>query len=63
MVHGLISPDTQAVQLTAQDYADKYIRLREDYESHIQRLMYNLNQEQQARAHIEDRLEEALVIV
>jgi hypothetical protein len=48
-------------QESAQTYADKYIHLRQEYESHVQRLMYKLTQEQQARTQVEDKLEEALV--
>jgi hypothetical protein len=43
------------------NYAEKYARLREDYEKHVQRLMYKLTQEQQIRTHVEERLEEAMV--
>lgn len=45
---------------TAQKYADKYLKLREDYETHIERLMLKLTQEQQARTILEDQLESAM---
>lgn len=45
---------------TAQKYADKYLKLREDYEMHIERLMLKLTQEQQARTILEDQLESAM---
>ena len=53
--------DVRAAQLSAHTYAEKYVKLRQEYESHVQRLMYKLTQEQQARTQAEDRLEEALV--
>lgn len=45
---------------TAQKYADKYLKLREEYEMHIERLMLKLTQEQQARTILEDQLESAM---
>eukprot|EP01034_Spumella_vulgaris_P012150 gene12150-15470_t len=39
--------DTQQAHATAQSYVEKYNRLREEYESHVQRLMFKLTQEQQ----------------
>jgi kinesin family protein 5 len=45
---------------TAQKYADKYLKLREDYETHIERMMLKLTQEQQARTILEDQLESAM---
>jgi DNA-directed RNA polymerase specialized sigma24 family protein len=35
------------------------VKLREEYELHVQRLMMKLTQEQQARTTAEDKLEEA----
>lgn len=51
--------ETRTALESAQKYADKYLKLREDYEVHIQRLMLKLTQEQQARTILEDQLENA----
>lgn len=58
----LASKDSEArsAQASAVNYAEKYIRLRDDYESHVQRLMMKLSREQQARIQAEDSLEDAL---
>ena len=58
----LASKDSEArtAQASAVNYADKYIRLRDDYEAHVQRLMMKLSREQQARIQAEDSLEDAL---
>lgn len=51
------------MKTTAETYAEKYMLMREDYEKHVQRLMHKLMQEQQARVEIEDKLEEAMVMI
>ena len=58
----LASKDSEArsAQQSAVNYADKYARLRDDYETHVQRLMMKLTREQQARIQAEDSLEDAL---
>lgn len=53
--------ETKHAQESAQQYAEKYIKLREEYELHVQVLMMKLTQEQQARTIIEDKLEDAYV--
>lgn len=52
--------ETRYAQESATSYADKYLRLREEYDSHIGQLMVKLTLEQQMRTHVEDRLEDAL---
>lgn len=52
--------ETKNAMEAAQRYADKYVKLREDYEVHIERLMLKLTQEQQARTILEDQLENAM---
>merc|ERR1712194_486222 len=44
----------------AAEYADKYVRLRQEHENQIQRLILKLSQEQHARIDVEDRLEQTL---
>ena len=51
--------ETRSAQQSAQTFADKYVKLREEYELHVQRLMLKLTQEQQARTTVEEKLEEA----
>eukprot|EP01031_Cornospumella_fuschlensis_P046550 gene46550-57002_t len=41
------------------NYAEKYVKLREEYEGQVQRLMTKLVTEQQVRANLEEKLEEA----
>jgi kinesin family protein 5 len=52
--------EARYAQESATNYADKYLRLREEYDSHIGQLMVKLTLEQQMRTHVEDRLEDAL---
>ena len=40
--------------------ANKYIRMRDEYEMHVQRILHKLTQEKKARASVEDRLDDAL---
>jgi hypothetical protein len=56
-----LSVETRTAHASAQTYAEKYIKLREEYELHVQVLMLKLTQEQQARTLIEDKLEDAYV--
>lgn len=51
--------ETKNAQDSAQTYVDKYVKLREEYEMHVQRLMLKLTQEQQMRSVVEDKLEDA----
>lgn len=53
--------EIKSAQESASSYAEKYIRMKNDYNSHVQRLMMKLTQEQQLRTHVEDRLDDALV--
>lgn len=53
--------EMKSAQESASSYAEKYIRMKNDYNSHVQRLMMKLTQEQQLRTHVEDRLDDALV--
>ena len=53
--------EIKTAQESASIYAEKYILMRNDYNSHVQRLMMKLTQEQQLRTHVEDRLDDALV--
>lgn len=53
--------ETKSAQATTKVYAEKYLKLREDYELHVQRLMLKLTQEQQARTIVEDQLDNATV--
>jgi hypothetical protein len=55
----LRSTEAKTAQVSAQGFAEKYTKLREEYELHVQRLMLKLTQEQQARTIIEDKLEDA----
>jgi hypothetical protein len=53
--------ETKNAQEYAATSAEKYLKLREEYELHVQRLMLKLTQEQQARNIVEDKLEDAYV--
>ena len=53
--------EIKTAQESASIYAEKYIRMKNDYNNHVQRLMMKLTQEQQLRTHVEDRLDDALV--
>ena len=53
--------EIKSAQESASIYAEKYIRMKNDYNNHVQRLMMKLTQEQQLRTHVEDRLDDALV--
>ncbi len=56
---GVLLSANRTAQASAQNFADKYVKLREEYELHVQRLMMKLSQEQQTRTQVEDKLEEA----
>eukprot|EP00981_Chlorochromonas_danica_P011041 scaffold3645_cov244-Ochromonas_danica.AAC.2 len=49
---------TRSAQAEAQNYAEKYVKLREEYETYVQRLMVKLTHEQQTRAMLEEKLED-----
>lgn len=42
------------------DYQRKYIKLRDDYDQHVQRLMSRLNEEQNMRTNLSERLDEIM---
>lgn len=52
---------TRSAQAEAQNYAEKYVKLREEYETYVQRLMVKLTHEQQTRAMLEEKLEDVYV--
>lgn len=50
---------TRNAQAEAQNYAEKYVKLREEYEHYVKRLVDKLKHEQDTRALLEEKLEDA----
>eukprot|EP01041_Mallomonas_annulata_P009019 gene9020-18677_t len=53
----VLEAEGRATSVRADEQAEQYNRLKEEYDNHIQRLMMKLSHEQHARSEVEDRLE------
>lgn len=55
--------EARSATMLAAEYAQKYANLKEEFDSQIQRLVLKLSLEQQARADVEERIDNVSVLV